>query len=47
LTEEWFWASVICAIPFLVFGAIEALAVRRRRRMEAIGRRSKSKVRGW
>jgi hypothetical protein len=46
LDNEWLWAALICAAPFIAFGIVEALAARRRKRFEAIARRSKSKVRG-
>jgi hypothetical protein len=44
LTDEWFWAAVICAVPFVAFGIVEAFAAMRRRRYAAIARRSKSRV---
>jgi hypothetical protein len=44
--NEWLWAAMICAVPFIAFGIVEALAARRRKRFEAIARRSKSRVRG-
>jgi hypothetical protein len=43
LSDEWFWAVVICAAPFVLFGLFEAFLVGRRRRFEAIARRSKSR----
>jgi hypothetical protein len=46
LDNEWLWAAMICAVPFIVFGLVEAFAARRRKRFDAIARRSKSKVRG-
>jgi hypothetical protein len=46
LSDEWLLAAGICAIPFLAFGVIEALAANRRRRLNAIARRSKSKAQG-
>jgi hypothetical protein len=42
LSDEWFWAAVICAVPFLAFGALEVAAIRKRRRHEALARRSKA-----
>ena len=45
LDNDWFWAALICAAPFIAFGLIEAFAARRRKRHEAIARRSKSKAR--
>ncbi|HYJ52211.1 MAG TPA: hypothetical protein VEW04_03480, partial [Allosphingosinicella sp.] len=47
LTEEWLWAAVICAVPFFAFGAWEAVSARKRRRMEALARRSKCRQGGW
>jgi hypothetical protein len=44
--EEWFWAGIICAVPILVFAVIELVALRRRKRAEAIARRSKTLARG-
>jgi hypothetical protein len=46
LTDEWIWAAMICAVPFVAFAMIEALAAGRRRRWEALARRSKSEMRG-
>jgi len=46
LTNEWFWAAVICAVPFALFGAFEAVAAGRRKRAEGIARRSKSRAQG-
>jgi hypothetical protein len=44
LTDEWLWAAAICAVPFLAFGMVEAIAAMRRRRYVALARRSKSRV---
>jgi hypothetical protein len=44
LSKEWLWVAVICAVPFVAFGILEAVVIGRRRRAEAIARRSKSKV---
>jgi hypothetical protein len=44
LSKEWLWVAVICAAPFVAFGLLEAIVIGRRRRAEAIARRSKSKV---
>jgi hypothetical protein len=46
LTDEWLWAAVICAAPFALFGALEAVAAHRRKRAEGIARRSKSRSQG-
>ena len=45
LSNEWFWAAVICAAPFVLFGLFEAFTFGRRKRFEAIARRSKSRPR--
>lgn len=37
------WALAICAVPFLIFGAIELAAAMRRRRYEAVARRPKGR----
>jgi len=34
---------MICAVPFLAFGALEAVVVHKRRRSKAIAQRSKSR----
>jgi hypothetical protein len=44
LSEDWFWVGVICAAPFVAFGIVEVILIGRRRRTEAIARRSKSKA---
>ena len=43
LDNEWLLAAVICAVPFVAFGLIEVLVARRRKRYEALARRSKSR----
>jgi hypothetical protein len=43
LDNEWFLAALICAIPFAAFGILEALVMLRRKRHEAMARRSKSR----
>jgi len=40
--SEWALILGLCAAPFAVFAMIEAISVRRRRREQAIARRSKS-----
>lgn len=35
------WAAVIIAIPLAIFGAAELIGLMRRRRLEALARRSK------
>jgi hypothetical protein len=40
---EWQLAAVIIAAPFAVFGIIELVAYRKRKRDEAIARRSKAR----
>jgi hypothetical protein len=44
LTDDWLWAAAICAVPFVAFGMVEAVAAMRRRRQVAIARRPKSRV---
>lgn len=46
LSEEWFWAVLLCAAPFAAFGALELAAANRRRRADAIARRPKSRIGG-
>jgi uncharacterized protein (DUF2062 family) len=46
LSNDWFWAVVICAIPFALFGAFEVVAAGRRKRAAGIARRSKSRAQG-
>jgi len=41
LNQEWAWAAGIIAVPVIVFGALEAMGWMRRRRNEAVARRSK------
>jgi hypothetical protein len=41
LSQDWGWAAIIIAIPFILFGAFELAGMMRRRRFEAIARRSK------
>jgi len=41
LSEDWGWAAVIIAIPFVLFGAFELVNLMKRRRSEAIARRPK------
>jgi hypothetical protein len=41
LDEEWIWAIALCALPFLVFGALEAMGAMRRRKLKAIAQRTK------
>jgi hypothetical protein len=43
LNEEWIWAIALCALPFLVFGVLEAVGALRRRKMKAIAQRSKQR----
>jgi hypothetical protein len=45
LNDEWILAAAICAVPFLIFGALELVAWIRRRRLAAIARRPKAVVR--
>ena len=45
LNVEWILAAAICAVPFLIFGAIEVVARMRRRRLDAIARRPKAVAR--
>lgn len=40
--NEWFWVAVIVAVPLVLFGCAEATVALRRRRFEALARRSKS-----
>jgi hypothetical protein len=42
LRDEWILAAAICAVPFLIFGTMELAAWLRRRRLDAIARRSKA-----
>jgi len=42
LSQEWAWAAGILAIPVIVFGAFEMMVWMRRRRLEAVARRSKA-----
>ena len=44
LMNEWFWAAVICAVPFALFGAFEAVAAGRRKR--AAGDRAPLQIEG-
>jgi hypothetical protein len=41
LSQEWAWAAAVIAIPVIVLGVFEMAQVLRRRRFEAIARRSK------
>jgi hypothetical protein len=41
LSQEWAWATAIVAIPVIIFGAFEIGRLMRRRRYQAIARRSK------
>ena len=41
LQQEWVWAAAIIAIPLVVLGVLEGARALRRRRYEAIARRSK------
>jgi hypothetical protein len=43
LTDDLIWALVLCATPFIIFGAIELTAMMRRRRYAAIARRPKGR----
>lgn len=40
--NEWFWVAVIVAVPLVLFGSAEAAMALRRRRFNALARRSKS-----
>jgi hypothetical protein len=40
--NEWFWVAVIVAVPLVLFGSAEATMAWRRRRFDALARRSKS-----
>jgi hypothetical protein len=41
LSQEWAWAAGIVAIPVIIFGAFEMMMWMRRRRVDAVARRSK------
>ena len=41
MQDEWIWAVALCALPFVVFGAIEFVGMLRRRRLKAIAQRPK------
>jgi hypothetical protein len=41
LRDEWFWAALLFAAPFVIFGAFETVGLIRRRRLEAVARRPK------
>jgi hypothetical protein len=41
LQNEWFWAALLCAAPFVIFGSFEIFGMIRRRRLEAVARRAK------
>jgi hypothetical protein len=41
LNQEWTWVAAVVAIPVVLFGAAEMVALMRRRRYEAIARRPK------
>jgi hypothetical protein len=41
LHNEWFWAVLLFAAPFVIFGAFEIAGLIRRRRLEAVARRPK------
>ena len=43
MSEEWMLAAIICAVPFVAFGILELFAIQKRRKIEALGRRSKSR----
>jgi hypothetical protein len=45
LSQEWVWAAGIVAIPLVIFGAIEMMVWMRRRRHDAVARRSKEPLR--
>jgi hypothetical protein len=40
--SEWFWVVVIVSVPLVLFGWAEARMALRRRRYDALARRSKS-----
>ncbi len=42
LTQEWALAAAIAAVPIVIFCAVEIVFVMRRRRFEALARRSKA-----
>jgi hypothetical protein len=42
LQNEWFWAVLLFAAPFVIFGAFEIAGMIRRRRLEAVARRVKA-----
>jgi len=41
LRNEWFWAALLFACPFVIFGVAETVAMVRRRREAAIAQRTK------
>jgi hypothetical protein len=43
LDKEWVLAIALCALPFLAFGALEAIGALRRRRLKAVAQRSKQR----
>jgi hypothetical protein len=45
LHNEWFWAVLLFAAPFVIFGSFEIAGLIRRRRLEAVARRSKGRSR--
>jgi hypothetical protein len=45
LNDEWILAAAICAVPFVIFGALELMVRVRRRRLAAVARRPKAMAR--
>jgi hypothetical protein len=43
LSKEWILVVALCAFPVLLFGAAEISGIMRRRRFEAVARRSKAR----
>lgn len=42
MNTEGLWIAIaLCAVPFVAFGCVELMMIRRRRRAEAIARRRK------
>jgi hypothetical protein len=41
LRNEWFWAALLFACPFVIFGVAEAVGLLRRRRQAVIAQRIK------
>jgi hypothetical protein len=46
LRNEWIWAALLFACPFVIFALAEAVGLARRRRQSAVAQRAKEPRRG-